>query len=118
MEIAPLFCGIYGLFTGKLPPSFGKEVKVVLRVWPARLCSLICLLPIPLSFVAVMVAARLMAAEGKDIGDPANRWVATAIEFGDVVACGLVVAGVRTRNGPIGARPASRSGTDRSDPLS
>jgi len=88
-EIAMLVMGFYALITGKFPTN--KKAKYVLQGWPVRLIGMICLLPIPGSFLAGVVLAIWWVAQGKDVTDRSFFWAGTAIEGSVLAACLLAI---------------------------
>jgi hypothetical protein len=104
-EVALLFLGLYALIAGKLPT--GKKAKHEVRGWPARVVGIICLLPLPLSFLVGSIVAVLMVAQGKEVTRESFFWLGTAIEGSIVLAC-AVTAGVLARvyRTPVEQTPA------------
>jgi predicted Na+-dependent transporter len=97
MEVAMIFLGLYFLIKGKTLPS--KDGQHVVKGWPARLIGIICLMPIPLSIVALSVWG---IANNVDVSGKSFFWRRTAIEVGILLACLVVGASIsRTYRTPV-----------------
>jgi hypothetical protein len=86
-EVALLVLGLYALIAGKMLSS--KKAKYDVRGWRARVVGLVCLLPLPLSLLAVSVVGVLLAAQGKQVTRESSLWLGAAVEGSTVLACAI-----------------------------
>src|SRR5437773_1370836 len=105
-EIGLLVLGIYGLTTGKLTLSKTRVVEGPAARWLA----VVCMLPLPLSFVVGFVIGFTTAARGQPWNPDSWRWTLILIEGGIVVAC---VAVVYTVGWGLAEHPEQRPGRRR-----
>jgi hypothetical protein len=113
-EVAMLVLGLYALFAGQL--LTGKKAKYVVRGWPARLISVIYLLPIPLAVLVNATVVTVLVASGRPATRESFVWVGTAIEGLIVFTCDAVAVVLwRVYRTPVEAAPPEGAGSGASD---
>lgn len=90
IEIALIFMGFYALIKGRMPTN--KNSKYLVHGWPARVIGVICLMPLPTSFLVAAVVAATFVAQGRQVDPKSFFWVGTAIEASILVACIIVIS--------------------------
>jgi hypothetical protein len=88
-EVALIVLGLYILIKGKELPN--KKSKFIITGWPLRFMGIICLLPIPLSFLGGVALGIWWVMQGKDVKDRSFFWAGTALELSVLVLCLLAI---------------------------